>query len=140
MNTQTPFMLTGEHNWPIWLNQVKLMATTQHIWEYIDPKCDNQPELPAVPTRPYYTRYKENANSFLDLDELSQRAFTHDYEMWKELAYEAKEIREKYSLIDTHIFNTVASQYQPILIEKNGPCEKLKALSERFTKNPYANI
>ena len=60
--------------------------------------------------------------------------------MWKELASNTNLTLERYNSMDSHLFNTVAGYLQPIIMSKESPYDKLKALSAWFTKNPYTNI
>ena len=49
-------------------------------------------------------------------------------------------IINKWNDIDNHIYSTVAIQHQLILINKDTPHAKLKALKEYFTQDLYTHI
>ena len=57
--------------------------------------------------------------------------------MWKELASDTNLILERYDSMDMHLSDTVTGHLQPIIMSKESPYDKLKALSAWFTKNPY---
>lgn len=137
---QTLYMLTGEQNWPIWYNHIKSKATKQRIWEYMNPKVNIPTPLSSMPYQPQYSNYRANTTSYTHLDEKDQKNFSHNYEMWKELTSNTNLILERYDSMDSHLFNTVASHLQLIIMNKESPYDKLKALSVQFTKNPYTNI
>ena len=66
--------------------------------------------------------------------------FDHVFQYWDCRAARVEAIVDKWNDIDDYIYSTVAIQHQSILINKDTPYAKLKALKEHFIQDPYTHI
>ena len=124
----------------MWYHHIKNVTTKQQIWDYMDPSIDNPPSLPAKPWEPAFSNYKPGATSYSVLSTESQHLFNHEFQYWDCRAVRVEAIVNKWNDIDNCIYSTVAIQHWLILINKDTPHAKLKALKECFTQDLYTHI
>ena len=140
MSVQTVNMLTDEHSWPMWFHHIKNVTIKQQIWDYMDPSVDNPPNLPAKPWEPVFSDYKLEATLYSALSTKHQCLFNHEFQYWDCRAAMVEAIVDKRNDIDDCIYSIMAIQHWLILINKDTPHAKLKALKECFTQDPYTHI
>jgi hypothetical protein len=58
-------VIVHSKDWFKWLQNVKLYAKSlpTDVWQYIDPKLDDEPAIPAIPSRPKPSDYALEATT-----------------------------------------------------------------------------
>ena len=66
--------------------------------------------------------------------------YDHNFQFWDRKVARIEAIVDKWNDMHDHIYSTMAIQHHSILLEKDTPHKKLKALREWFTQDPYTHI
>ena len=83
-STRISIILYTSDDWLLWVNGVKVVATSRGVWNYINPDIEIKPTLPQRPIHPTIQRIDPNASSVIDLTQDKRelwRDWMRDYEL-----------------------------------------------------------
>ena len=66
-NTRISIILYTSDDWLLWINAVRVAATSRGIWDYINPDQGTEPILPQKPIHPTIQKIDPKASSVINL-------------------------------------------------------------------------
>jgi hypothetical protein len=60
-------ILNNSDDWLLWINNIKVQASTKGIWDYINPDLKEKPALPRKPEQSTAHKINSHASSIIDL-------------------------------------------------------------------------
>ena len=66
-STRISIILYTSDDWLLWINAVRVAATSRGIWDYINSDQDTEPILPQKPIHPTIQKIDPKASSVIDL-------------------------------------------------------------------------
>jgi hypothetical protein len=127
-------------DWFKWLQNVKLYAKSlpTDVWQYIDPKLDEEPAIPAIPSRPKPSDYALEATTWAQVPATQLEIFKIDMMMWKEDQKEAVQIHECLQKCQAYINSTVHNNNVTFYKDANSVWQTIRALRARLSPSNRA--
>jgi hypothetical protein len=128
-------VLNGPEDWYDWLDRLKDLATSKHVWNHVDPAIDAVPDL-SKPSIPTIRDVKPDAAADATIMTLSepersalgilQRTYGMEYAEWQ-----ARDAALQH--INDVIKATTGDHYQAYITGITTPHERLRALAKRVS-------
>ncbi|KAK9427166.1 hypothetical protein V1505DRAFT_389053, partial [Lipomyces doorenjongii] len=132
-------ILAGPGDWDEWMIVIKTQATTNGIWEYIDPEKAPQDVAKLLdPKKPSINAVNESADNIMDLDDSEISRYSI---LQKDYAYDRERYRESKKALDDlskHILATISRSYLLHVEDKATVYDMLRALRKRIAPTDMA--
>ncbi|ELR08111.1 hypothetical protein GMDG_02938 [Pseudogymnoascus destructans 20631-21] len=127
-------------DWFKWLQNVKLYAKSlpTDVWQYIDPKLDEEPAIPAIPSRPKPSDYALEATTWAQVPATQLEIFKINMMMWKEDQKEAVQIHQCLQKCQACINSTVHNNNVSFYKDANSVWQTITALKARLSPSDRA--
>jgi hypothetical protein len=122
-------ILNQPSDWTQWFFIIQDTATTNEVWQYIDPstKKDDLPKL-EPPKRPTPKDVLPTATSIAQLDQIKLTAYNQLYAEYKDDLRVHEKKKQAINDISNYIVRTTSVAYLPLIDGLNTIHERLKAL------------
>jgi hypothetical protein len=122
-------ILNQPSDWTQWFFIIQDTATTNEVWQYIDPstKKDDLPKL-EPPKRPTLKDVLPTATSIAQLDQIKLTAYNQLYAEYKDDLRVHEKKKQAINDISNYIVRTTSVAYLPLIDGLNTIHERLKAL------------